>query len=73
MDRRDFIKAVGVGTAASLMAPELFAQGTKRPNILWISTEDIGPLHGCYGDPIAVPPFIDQLASVGVRYTNVFR
>jgi hypothetical protein len=73
MDRRDFIKAVGVGTAASLMAPELFAQGTKRPNILWISTEDIGPLHGCYGDPIAVTPFIDQLASVGVRYTNVFR
>lgn len=72
MNRRDFIKTVGAGTTVAMMAPELFSQTTKRPNILWISTEDISPMHGCYGDPIAVTPFIDQLASEGVRYTNAF-
>ena len=27
-----------------------------RPNILWLSTEDIGPQLGCYGDPVAKNP-----------------
>ena len=45
---------------------------TKRPNILWISTEDISPDLGCYGDSYAVTPNIDKLAAQGVRYTNAF-
>ncbi|HEU0173814.1 MAG TPA: sulfatase-like hydrolase/transferase [Blastocatellia bacterium] len=45
---------------------------TKRPNILWISTEDISPDLGCYGDSYAVTPNIDRLAAQGVRYTNAF-
>ena len=44
----------------------------ERPNILWISTEDLSPRLGCYGDPIARTPSIDRLASEGTRYTNVF-
>lgn len=44
----------------------------ERPNILWISTEDLSPRLGCYGDPIALTPSIDRLASEGTRYTNVF-
>ena len=43
-----------------------------RPNILWISAEDIGPQFGCYGDPHAITPNIDQLASQGTRYTNAY-
>jgi uncharacterized sulfatase len=43
-----------------------------RPNILWISTEDISPDLGCYGDRYAVTPNIDHLAAEGVRYDNVF-
>lgn len=43
-----------------------------RPNILWITCEDISPNLGCYGDPYAVTPNIDRLASEGVRYTNAF-
>lgn len=45
---------------------------TKRPNILWISTEDISPDLGCYGDAYAVTPNLDRLAAQGVRYTNAF-
>lgn len=44
----------------------------RRPNILWISTEDFSPHLGCYGDPVALTPNLDKLASQGVRFTNVF-
>ena len=42
------------------------------PNVLWISCEDISPHLGCYGDPHAITPNLDTLASEGVRYTNAF-
>tara|TARA_R110002049_G_scaffold4601_5_gene31996 strand:+ start:6746 stop:8593 length:1848 start_codon:yes stop_codon:yes gene_type:complete len=44
----------------------------KRPNIVWISCEDISPHLGCYGDPHAITPHLDRLAAEGVRYTNAF-
>ncbi|MEN6578667.1 MAG: sulfatase-like hydrolase/transferase [Phycisphaerales bacterium] len=43
-----------------------------RPNFLWISTEDISPDLGCYGDKYATTPNLDRLASQGVRYDRVF-
>ena len=43
-----------------------------RPNILWISVEDISPDLGCYGDKNAVTPTIDRLAEEGVRFTRCF-
>ncbi|QIF01604.1 sulfatase-like hydrolase/transferase [Roseimicrobium sp. ORNL1] len=33
-----------------------------RPNILWLTTEDIGPDLGCYGDAYAVTPNLDAFA-----------
>src|SRR5262245_50530898 len=48
------------------------AQTAGRPNILWISAEDISPDLGCYGDSYAVTPNIDRLAAQGARYTNAF-
>ncbi|MBI85090.1 MAG: sulfatase [Planctomycetaceae bacterium] len=44
----------------------------QRPNILWLSCEDISPHIGCYGDSHAITPHIDQLASEGVRYSHCF-
>ena len=43
-----------------------------RPNILWISTEDISPDLGCYGDAYAITPNIDRLAGQSARYTKAF-
>ncbi|GAA4465766.1 sulfatase-like hydrolase/transferase [Nibrella saemangeumensis] len=43
-----------------------------RPNILWLSCEDMSPRLGCYGDSTVPTPNIDRLAREGVRYTNVF-
>jgi len=44
----------------------------ERPNILWITCEDICPNLGCYGDTYARTPVLDGLAAQGVRYTNAF-
>lgn len=61
---------IGLVSVAALSA---LAQKTQKPpNILWISTEDMSPHLGCYGDPVAKTPNIDRLASQGVRFTNVF-
>jgi arylsulfatase A-like enzyme len=54
--------------------PQTKAQSTdqQRPNIIWISTEDLSPHFGCYGDKVALTPNIDRLASEGIRFNNVF-
>ena len=52
-----------------LSAPVVAAE---RPNILWLSAEDINAHFGCYGDPHAITPNVDQLAKEGVRYTNAY-
>lgn len=44
----------------------------QRPNILWITAEDICPNLGCYGDRDAVTPNLDAFAAEGVRFRNCF-
>ena len=41
-----------------------------RPNILWVSVEDINPLLGCYGNSYATTPHLDGFARQGIRYAN---
>ncbi len=43
-----------------------------RPNILWLSCEDIGPHLGCYGDRSARTPNLDAFATEGVLFNNAF-
>ncbi|MGV3486470.1 MAG: sulfatase [Planctomycetaceae bacterium] len=50
----------------------LAARAADRPNILWISCEDMSPNLGCYGDAHAVTPNLDRLASEGVKFTRAF-
>jgi arylsulfatase A-like enzyme/GH35 family endo-1,4-beta-xylanase len=44
----------------------------ERParNVLMIVVDDLKPLIGAYGDPIAITPRMDQLAADGVIFTN---
>ena len=44
----------------------------KKPNILFISIDDLRPTLGVYGDSIAVTPNIDQLASEGMTFRQTF-
>jgi N-sulfoglucosamine sulfohydrolase len=43
-----------------------------RPNILWITAEDMSPVLGCYGDDFAITPHIDKLASESVVYERAY-
>jgi N-sulfoglucosamine sulfohydrolase len=66
--------AVAVLTTTALTG-SLLAQAetnNERPNILWISLEDISPDWGCYGDRYAATPFFDRFAASAVRYSRVF-
>jgi uncharacterized sulfatase len=49
-----------------------FSPAAERPNVLWITCEDLSPHLGCYGDAHAITPNLDRLAGQGVRYTNAF-
>lgn len=51
--------------------PDL-AGDNQRPNILWISCEDISPNLGCYGDKYASTPNLDRLAQDGMRFSQAF-
>ena len=71
--RRFFFKTVGVATTSFILpgcGP--FNSAKEKPNILWITCEDISPHLGCYGDKYAITPNLDQLASEGVQYENAF-
>ncbi|MBI4326357.1 MAG: sulfatase, partial [Chloroflexi bacterium] len=57
-----------VGAAAE--APR--AGASIRPNILWITAEDLSPNLGCYGDAYARTPQLDAFARQSVRYTRAF-
>lgn len=48
------------------------SSAAERPNLLWISCEDISPDLRCYGDSYAISPNIDRLASEGVRFSRAF-
>lgn len=43
-----------------------------RPNILWVTAEDMSPVLGCYGDEYATTPHLDRFADQSVRYTHAF-
>jgi N-sulfoglucosamine sulfohydrolase len=63
---------LGISAATLIAVNSAAQQPHKRPNILWISTEDMSPHLGCYGDKVARTPNIDRLAANGIRFTNVF-
>lgn len=56
----------------SLLTLAACAAEAKRPNVLWLTCEDISCNLGCYGDRDAITPHLDALAKQAVRYTHAF-
>ncbi len=48
------------------------SEETKRPNILFISVDDLRPELGCYGAPLVKSPHIDKLAARGTLFTRAY-
>jgi N-sulfoglucosamine sulfohydrolase len=75
------MNATGFSATLLSLVPWLCVEGVfaggvdeapERPNVLWITCEDISPHLGCYGDRFAVTPNLDRLAAEGVRYAHAF-
>jgi uncharacterized sulfatase len=71
--QRPAVPLMGLVLALLLViSPRGWAADQVRPNILWISCEDISPHLGCYGDPHAITPNLNALATQGVRFSHAY-
>lgn len=59
-------------TCLLILLTSCVAESADRPNLVWISVEDISAHLGCYGDSNATTPNLDAFAEQGVRYTRAF-
>jgi arylsulfatase A-like enzyme len=79
MNRRNFLKAVGIGIASLAMPGCAYglksgsgAADSKKPNIIFIMADDMGYGDlGCYNKNSKIPtPHMDRLAAEGMRFTD---
>ena len=61
-----------ISVCLSVSLIEAQKKHTKPLNVVWISTEDMGPILGSYGIDAIKTPNLDKLAKEGVRYTNAY-
>jgi len=80
INRRQFIKAVGLG-AAFLSMPDCLGAGRQsatkkindKPNIVLIMADDLGyECLGCYGGKSYRTPVLDKLAATGMRFEHCY-
>lgn len=69
--KKNLFGLLGLSTSLIFPAISLFAQQTKRPNVIFILADDIG--YGdlsCNGEKTIHTPNVEKLASRGVRFTD---
>lgn len=72
--RREFIKAIGIGSLALGFSCKSRTSDTQAPpNILFCIADDWGwPHAGVYGDPVVQTPTFDRIAREGVLFDHAF-
>lgn len=72
--RREFM-GLSAAALSAMALPDIIraaAGSENRPNILWLSCEDMSRELGCYGYDNIRTPNIDRLAAQGLKYTNAY-
>lgn len=73
LSRRNFLKrSFGTLAVSALLPASAQVTRSSRPNILWLSCEDISSHLGCFGEKHAITPNIDEIVAEGIRYTNAY-
>ena len=80
MNRRDFLKTIGMGAAAmvlpgcgSLSRRVVKGPAENMPNFVFFLIDDMGWMDaGCYGSRFYQTPNIDRLAAEGMRFTDAY-
>lgn len=78
MDRRDFLKTLGLGMATLAIQgcnsiTGLYKSKSSKPNVILIMADDIGyECFGCYGSASYKTPFLDALAEAGMRFEHCY-
>jgi uncharacterized sulfatase len=80
MNRRDFLKGIGIGTASVVFTgcgdsshPFGTNSPRRKPNIVFILADDLGWHQlGCYGSTFYETPNLDSFAKKGMRFTDAY-
>jgi len=78
VNRRDFLKGLGVGAAMVAVpgcasARQKRSTASKKPNFVFFLIDDLGWTDvGCFGSRFYETPNIDRLASQGMKFTDAY-
>jgi choline-sulfatase len=73
VSRRNFGRTVLSGLGASVMSPALQTPGGRRPNLVFLcSDQHSGLVLGPNGHAVVKTPHLDRLAAMGVNFRNAY-
>ena len=70
--RKQFLSVLAASILAILMSCCSDKPANNRPNILFISVDDLRPSLGAYDDSLAITPNLDRLAEEGMIFRQAF-